>query len=98
MCRVYLGLLECIAGIAGAWQVDHRVDTDLVTEGQAEANGDHLIEECEDVISDVGALKVATMPATLALGDGVEGEDKPSMWTTFLNNVKGCISCACRFN
>ena len=78
MRRVRLGLPERVAGVAGAWRADHTVDADLAAEGRAEADGDHLVDEREDVVGDVGALKVAAAPAALArdaLGDGVEGEE-----------------------
>ena len=76
--RVRLGLPERVAGVAGARWADHAVDADLAAEWGAEADGDHLVDEREDVVGYIGALKVAAAPAALArdaLGDGVEGEE-----------------------
>ena len=78
MRRVRLGLPERVAGVGGAWWADHAVNTDLAAEWRAEADGDHLVQEREDVVGHVGALEVSAAPAALArdaLGDGVEGEE-----------------------
>ena len=76
--RVRLCLPERVAGVARARRAHHAVDADLPGDGRTEADGGHLVEERDDILANVGALKIAAAPAALAgdaLGDGVEGDE-----------------------
>ena len=76
--RVRLGLPERVARVARARRAHHAVDADLPGDGRTEADGGHLVQQRDDVLADVCALKVAAAPAALAgdaLGDGVEGDE-----------------------
>jgi len=78
MDRVGLLLPERVALVPRFGRADHTVDTDLAADGHTQADADHLVQQRDRVVCDVGDFKVpasSTALASDALGDGVEGDE-----------------------
>ena len=77
--RVRLLLPERVALVPGLGWPHHAVDADLATYGHAKVDADHLVEQRDRLIWDVGDFKVAPPSSAFAgdaLGDGVEGDER----------------------
>lgn len=78
MGRVRLCFPKRVACVARARRADHAVYADLPGERRTEPDGDHLVDQRDDIVVDVRTLEVSAASAALArdaLGDGVEGDE-----------------------
>ena len=77
--RVRLLFPERVALVPRLGWPHHAVDANLATYGHAQIDADHLVEQRDRLIWDVGDFKVAPPSSTFAgdaLGDGVEGDER----------------------